>query len=350
MTKNGNPLTPKVGKILVTGGAGYIGAHTAVELIQAGYEITVIDNLSRSNQTLLQGIEKITDKKVEFIKCDCRDRAGLEKVFTDQGPFRTVMHFAALKSVGESVQQPLLYHENNVNSLLALLEVMGDASTTDFIFSSSCTVYGQPDHIPVDEQAPFRRAESPYGASKQICERILEDVEKIGIRTVSLRYFNPIGAHPSAYIGELPIDTPNNLVPYITQTAAGVREKLTIFGDDYNTPDGTCIRDYIHIVDLALAHVRALDYLNEKHEKNTCEAFNLGSGQGNSVLEVVKEFIRVTGVKLPYAIGPRRAGDIEQVYADPAKANKRLKWKTERSLGTALEDAWRWEERIRKIG
>jgi UDP-glucose 4-epimerase len=336
-------------KILVTGGAGYIGAHTVVELIQAGYEPVIIDDLSKSDETLLKGIEKITGLKPNFHKGNCGDTEFLRSVFKSQGPFACVLHFAAYKSVGESVQQPLLYYHNNIESMVSLLEVMKESNVQDFIFSSSCTVYGQPDSIPVNETAPFKRAESPYGATKQMCERILEDVHLTGIRIVSLRYFNPIGAHPSAQLGELPVGTPNNLVPYITQTAAGVREKLTVFGKDYNTPDGSCIRDFIHVVDLATAHVKAMEYLSAKKETKLFDAFNLGTGIGVSVLQLVEQFVKITGVKLNFVIGPRRPGDVEQVYGDPAKANNLLGWKTKYSIQDSLLHAWQWEKKIRNL-
>lgn len=333
-------------KILVTGGAGYIGAHTAVELISAGYDPVIVDNLSASDTHLLEGIEKLTGKKPNFHRGDCRDKNFLNHVFKTQGPIQCVMHFAAYKSVGESVEKPLEYHQNNVGSLMTVLEVMRENQVTDFIFSSSCTVYGQPDEIPVDEGAPFKRAESPYGATKQLCERILEDVYPTGYRIVSLRYFNPIGAHPTALLGEQPIGAPNNLVPYVTQTAIGLRKKLTVFGNDYNTPDGSCIRDFIHVVDLALVHVQALTYLVSSHHQKFYDVFNVGTGKGVSVLELVNAFIRTTGVKLPFVIGPRRPGDIEKVYADPTRANQVLKWTAKYSLEDALKHAWAWEQKI----
>lgn len=336
-------------KILVTGGAGYIGAHTVAELISSGYEPVIVDNFSRSDRTLLDGMEKLTHKKVEFIEGDCGDKDFLQKVFQSSGKFSAVLHFAAYKSVGESVQKPLDYYENNVGSLVALLNVMQENGLKDLIFSSSCTVYGQPDHIPVNESAPFKRAESPYGATKQMCERILEDAYVTGFRVVSLRYFNPIGAHPTALMGEIPIGAPNNLVPYITQTAAGIREQVTVFGSDYNTPDGTCIRDYIHVVDLAIAHVKAMEFLSKRTEDNLYEIFNLGTGLGVSVLELIKKFIKVTGVDLPYTIGARRAGDVEKVYADPAKVNKELNWKSKFSIEDSLLHAWQWEKKIRNL-
>jgi UDP-glucose 4-epimerase len=331
-------------KILVTGGAGYIGAHTAVALLQAGYEPVVIDNFSASDRTLLKGVEKITGKTLNFHEGDCRDKKFLTQLFKSNGPIECVMHFAAFKSVGESVKEPLKYHQNNIQSLTTLLEVMQEFEVKDFIFSSSCTVYGQPDTIPVDENAPFKKAESPYGSTKQIGERILEDVYPTGYRIVSLRYFNPIGAHPSGLIGEIPIGTPNNLVPYITQTAAGVREKLTVFGDNYNTPDGSCIRDFIHIVDLAEAHVKAFQYLEKESAPTLYHAFNIGTGEGASVFELIQKFIKVTNINLPYTIGPRRPGDIEKVYANPAKANTWLGWKANFSLDDALRHAWQWEK------
>lgn len=333
-------------KILVTGGAGYIGAHTAVELFNAGYDPVIVDNLSRSDRTLLKGMEKITGRKPNFKEADCLDEKYLNEIFGVEGPFSCVLHFAAYKSVGESVQQPLMYYENNIGSLVTLLKVMKHNNVKDLIFSSSCTVYGQPDHIPVDENAPFKRAESPYGATKQMSERILEDTCLTGFRVVSLRYFNPIGAHPSALMGELPIGTPNNLVPYITQTAAGKREKLTIFGNDYDTPDGTNIRDFIHVVDLAIAHVRSMEYLEKQPASNVYEAFNLGTGKGVSVLELVTQFQAVTGVKLNYGIGRRRPGDVEKVYADPSKVNSKLDWKTKYTSADALHHAWEWEKKI----
>ncbi len=335
-------------KILVTGGAGYIGSHTVVELINTGYEPVVIDNFIFSDGSLIQGIEKITGKKVNFHKGDCRDKSFLTNLFKTQGPIEGVIHFAALKSVGESVQKPLLYHQNNIESLLTLLEVMKVFGVKDFIFSSSCTVYGQPDHIPVNEAAPFKRAESPYGATKQICERILEDSYVDGFRVVSLRYFNPIGAHASSIIGEVQLGTPNNLVPYITQAAAGWREKLTIFGGDYNTKDGTCVRDYIHVTDLANAHLQALSFLASRKEAALFEAFNVGTGEGVSVLELVQGFIKATGVNVAYTIGARRPGDIEKVYADPKKANTVLGWSAKLSTEQALIDAWNWQKKLIK--
>jgi len=338
-------------KVLVTGGAGYIGAHTSVELIQQGYTPVILDNFSKSDRTLLSGIEEITNTQVRFYEGDCTDRNFLKKLFVLEPGIEAVMHFAAYKSVGESVQQPLKYYENNIGSLIALLEIMGEERIQNFIFSSSCTVYGQPDFIPVDESAPFKRAESPYGATKQMCERILEDavVSNKELNVISLRYFNPVGAHPSALIGEVPLDVPGNLVPFITQTAAGIRKKLLIFGNDYATPDGTCLRDFIHVVDLAQAHVVALGKMLQPGALERYEVFNLGSGEGVSVLQLVKKFIEVTGVSLPYEIGPRRSGDVEKTYANPAKALSKLGWKTSHTIEQALLHAWNWQKKISGI-
>jgi len=334
-------------RILLTGGAGYIGAHTAVELIQLGYDTVLIDDFSKSDKTLLEGIERITGKKPVFFEGDCRDMQFLEKLFS-QNKFDSVIHFAAYKSVGESVREPLAYYDNNLRSMIELLRIMKKFGVNEFIFSSSCTVYGQPDVIPVDEMAPFKKAESPYGATKQMCERLLEDevLANKNLRVVSLRYFNPIGAHPSSLIGEMPIGIPNNLVPFVTQTAIGLREKLTVFGSDYNTPDGSCVRDYIHVSDLAHAHVSAVDKIGNMPSR--IEAFNLGTGEGVSVLGLVKKFIEVTEVKLNYEVGPRRPGDIEKVYANPAKAKKLLGWQTKLKLEDALKDAWRWQQKLAK--
>jgi len=335
-------------KILVTGGAGYIGAHTVVELFRAGYHPVIIDDLTKSDTTLLTGIEKIIGKKPTFYQGSSCDYDFLRKVFQKDGPISCVMHFAAYKSVGESVHEPLMYYRNNINSLVAVLEIMQENNVKDFIFSSSCTVYGEPDTIPVTEDAPFKRAESPYGATKQMCERILEDTHLRNLRIISLRYFNPIGAHESGFIGELPIGIPGNLVPYITQTAAGKREKLTVFGDDYNTPDGSCIRDFIHVVDLAQAHVKAMEHLNTLSDKKLYDTFNVGTGQGVSVLELIEKFEHITGVKLNYKIGSRRPGDIEKVYADPTKINNGLGWSTKFSVEDALLHAWQWEQNLLK--
>jgi UDP-glucose 4-epimerase len=333
-------------KILVTGGAGYIGGHTVVELAEKGYQPVIVDNLSRSDKTILNGIEKIIGYAPKFYKGDCTDRKFLTSVFEAEKDIACAMHFAAYKSVGESVESPAMYYDNNINSLLALLEVMKQFNVSDIIFSSSCTVYGEPDHIPVTETAPIKRAESPYGATKQMCERILEDCSRVGHRVISLRYFNPIGAHSSIRIGELPIGVPNNLVPYVTQTAIGKRKKLTVFGNDYNTPDGSCIRDFIHVTDVASAHIKAMEYLERSGDDHRYSVFNLGTGMGVSVLELVKKFEEATGVSLNYEIGPRRSGDVERTYADASKANKDLKWKTQYSLSEGLLHAWRWEQKL----
>ena len=332
-------------KILLTGGAGYIGAHTAVELIEQGFNVVLIDDFSKSDNSLLSGVEKITGKKLNFVEGDCKDADLLDQLFSKE-KFDSVIHFAAYKSVNESVREPLMYYDNNLRSMTELLRAMANNNVNEFIFSSSCTVYGQPDLVPVDESASFKKAESPYGATKQMCERFLEDITAVNknLKAISLRYFNPIGAHPSALIGELPIGAPNNLVPYITQTAIGLREKLVVFGSDYKTPDGSCVRDFIHVVDLAQAHVRAVEKINDMPSNN--EAFNIGSGNGETVLGLVKKFIEVTGVKLNYEIGPRRAGDIEKVYANPAKSKKLLGWQTKLSIEESLRDAWKWEKEL----
>lgn len=334
------------GKILVTGGAGYIGAHTVVELIQKGYEPVIVDNFSKSDRTLLEGIERIVGSRVPFYEGDCSDKPFLRHLFAKED-ILAALHFAAYKSVGESVQKPLDYYANNIGSLLSLLDVMNERGVRNFIFSSSCTVYGQPDTIPVDESAPFKKAESPYGSTKQMCETILADAVHAypDLHVVSLRYFNPVGAHPSAEIGELPLDVPGNLVPFITQTAAGVRKKLVIFGNDYNTPDGTCLRDFIHIVDLSQAHVVALAKMLSGG-LDRYEVFNLGTGEGVSVLQLVKKFIAVTGVQLRYEMGPRRPGDVEKTYAKVDKAKYKLAWTTSLTIDQALADAWRWQMKI----
>lgn len=333
-------------EILVTGGAGYIGTHTLVELLNAGYSPVVVDNLSRSSQRLLDGVTRITGKSFSFYPVDCTDRGELRRVFDQHPDIAGVIHFAAFKSVNESVEKPLIYFRNNLDSMLSLLEVMKEVNVNRFVFSSSCTVYGQPDIIPVTEEAPFKKPESPYGATKQMGERILEDLVKAWkeLRVVSLRYFNPIGAHPTGWIGELPFGVPNNLVPYITQAAIGKRDKLTVFGNDYSTPDGSCLRDFIHVVDLAQAHLSALNAMDRLPHR--FEAFNLGSGIPCSVLELLNTFMKVTGVPVAYAIGPRRAGDIEKVFAAPAKSNQWLQWKTRLTTEDALRDAWNWEQKI----
>lgn len=339
----------KAMKVLVTGGTGFIGSHTVVQLHEAGYEPVIVDNLSNSNTSVLDGLRTITGIRFPFYPIDCNDSESMRQVFKDHH-IEGVIHFAAYKAVGESVQKPVEYYQNNLGSLLTLLALMKEFKCHQLIFSSSCTVYGQPDQLPVDESAPKKPAQSPYGNTKQVCEEILEDTVNTGefLRAVSLRYFNPIGAHPSASIGELPIGTPNNLVPFITQSAAGVRGAITVFGNDYDTPDGSCIRDYIHVVDLANAHVASLQYL-DKHPEVTFEVFNIGTGQGNSVLEVIETFERVNDLTLNYKIGPRRAGDVEKVFADVSKSTEILKWQTGLTLEDALKDAWRWQLRLSPI-
>ena len=335
-------------KIITTGGAGFIGAHTVVELHQAGFDTVIIDDLSRTDEILLQGIEDIIGQKPTFYKGDCGDVDFVRSVFQKEGNVAGVIHFAAFKAVGESVEKPLDYYRNNIGSLVTMLAVMKEFNVKDFIFSSSCTVYGQPDVIPVDEQAPFKRAESPYGATKQMSERILEDAHSTGYRIISLRYFNPIGAHPSGVLGELPIGVPGNLLPFVTQTAIGKRKKLTVFGNDYDTPDGSNIRDFIHVVDVADAHVKSLEYLQKQPSGNYYEAFNLGTGDGVSVLRLINKFQEVTGVKLNYDIGSRRPGDVVQVYANPTKITSTLGWKPKFSLEDGLKHAWAWEQRLAK--
>lgn len=335
-------------RIVVTGGAGYIGAHTVVQLLEADYEIVVIDNLSRSDTTLLDGIARITGKSAPFHKVDCTHFADLDKVFSENA-IDAVIHFAAYKAVGESVAKPLDYFENNILSLTTLLRVMQKHKVEKLIFSSSCTIYGEPDTVPVTERSPIKPANSPYGATKQMCERILQDVQPQGLSAISLRYFNPIGAHPSGLIGELPLGAPNNLVPFITQTASGIRSTITIFGDDYNTPDGTCVRDYIHVTDLADAHVKALEYLSTKEGHNNLHFFNIGTGEGRSVKELIEQFQEVNNLTLPVVIGPRRPGDVEKIYADPQLAFDHLQWKPRFTLKDSLKHAWQWEKNIRNI-
>ncbi len=335
-------------KILVTGGTGYIGSHTVVELQNAGFEVIIIDNLSNSSADVVDGIARITGKRPIFEKLDCLDYQGLDNLFTKHKGISAIIHFAASKAVGESVQKPLLYYRNNLASLINLLELMPKHGVENIVFSSSCTVYGQPDELPVTELAPRKPAESPYGNTKQICEDIVTDTVKSGakIRSILLRYFNPIGAHPSAEIGELPLGVPQNLIPFVTQTAAGIRPKLSVFGNDYSTPDGSCIRDYINVVDLAKAHVVAVKRLVENKNKKPVEIFNLGTGRGLSVLEVVKTFEKVTGVKLNYEIVGRRAGDIEQVWANPDFANTELGWKAVETIEDTLASAWKWQQKL----
>lgn len=340
------------GKILVTGGAGYIGSHTVVELQNSGYEVVIIDNLSNSSADSIDGIERITGKRPVFKKLDCNDMDGLRNLFQEHSDIKGIIHFAASKAVGESVQKPLLYYRNNLVSLMNLLELMPEFKVDNIVFSSSCTVYGEPDRNPIDESAPIKPAESPYGNTKQINEEIIQDFVKSGapIKSIILRYFNPIGAHPSAEIGELPYGVPQNLVPYITQTGIGIREQLSVFGDDYNTPDGSCIRDFINVVDLAKAHVVALDRMIEGKSADKVEIFNLGTGNGVSVLELIKVFEKVSGQKLNYKIVGRRAGDIEQIWAEPSHANNVLGWKAVENIEDTMASAWKWQLKLRERG
>lgn len=336
-------------KILVTGGTGYIGSHTVVELQQAGYEVVIIDNLSNSNDGVLDGIEAITGIRPAFVEGDCTDIETLRRLFADHKGIKGIINFAASKAVGESVQKPLLYYRNNLNTLINLLELMPEYGVEGIVFSSSCTVYGEPDRNPIDETAPIKPATSPYGNTKQISEEIITDYVASGapIKSIILRYFNPIGAHSSALIGELPNGVPNNLVPYLTQTAAGIRKELTVFGDDYDTPDGTCLRDYIDIVDLARAHVAAVKRMTGGRMKAGYEIFNVGTGRPVSVLELVEGFEKANGLKLNYKIVGRRAGDVPAVWADTDLANRELGWKAERSLEETLRSAWAWEKHVR---
>ncbi len=337
-------------KIIVTGGTGYIGSHTAVELIEEGYEVILIDNLYNSEAIVTEWIGKITGITPQLLIFDLCDRKELDSFFRNYKNIAGIIHFAAYKAVGESVIKPLEYYRNNLVSLMNILDSMKLYSIPCMVFSSSCTVYGQPEKLPVTEDAPIQPAVSPYGNTKQIGEEIIMDTVSANenIKAISLRYFNPIGAHPSALIGELPRGVPENLVPFITQTAYGLRNELKVFGNDYNTADGTCIRDYLHVVDLAKAHVIALKRLIEKKNRKSYEIFNLGTGKGVSVLEAIKSFERVSGIKLKYKITGRRAGDIEKIWADPSLANKKLGWKTLSSLDEAMRTAWEWEKNIRK--
>ena len=340
-------------RILVTGGTGYIGSHTVVELMQQGYDVTIVDNLSNSSVDVLDGISAIVGRRPEFANIDCNDYVNLEAVFKQYNDIVGVIHFAASKAVGESVEKPLMYYRNNVGSLITLLEVMRRYHVCNIVFSSSCTVYGQPDkdHLPVDETAPIQKALSPYGNTKQINEDIIFDEAHAdsSLHATILRYFNPIGAHPSALIGELPNGVPNNLLPFVTQTAAGLRAELKVFGDDYDTPDGSCIRDYIYVVDLAKAHVKAVERMLAGTPTEQVEVFNLGTGRGLSVLEIVRDFMEATGVNVPYQIVGRREGDIEKVWANPKKANEVLGWKADTPVKDVLVSAWNWEKHLRNI-
>ncbi len=337
--------------ILVTGGTGYIGSHTTVELQEAGYKVVIVDNLSNSYPEVIDNIEAITGIRPSFEKVDLIDKQATFKVFEKYPEIEAIIHFAALKAVGESVNMPLDYYKNNLDSLIHLLDGMQKFSVNNIVFSSSCTVYGEPDTLPVNEQAPIKKANSPYGNTKQICEEILQDFRtpRPDTNIIALRYFNPIGAHPSALIGELPIGIPNNLIPFITQTAIGIRDELKVFGDDYNTADGSAVRDYINVVDLARAHVIAIERLLSRKNLNGFEVFNLGTGKGNSVLEIINAFEKVSELKLNYKIVGRREGDVEQVYADTQYANDELGWKAEKEIEETLLSAWKWEQNIKTL-
>jgi UDP-glucose 4-epimerase len=336
-------------KIVVTGGLGFIGSHTVVELQNENFEVIIIDNLSNSSIEVLDGIERITGKKPFFEQIDLRDKNAVQDLFKKYSDVSGVIHFAASKAVGESVQNPLLYYENNINSLVYILQELQRKPEANFIFSSSCTVYGQAEKMPIAEATPIQPAMSPYGNTKQIGEEIITDVTKVSnLNAILLRYFNPIGAHPSNEIGELPLGVPQNLVPFITQTGVGLRKELSVYGNDYPTVDGTCVRDYIHVVDLAKAHVIAMQRLINKKNEEKLEIFNLGTGTGSSVLEVITAFEKASGQKLPYKIVDRREGDVTEAYANTDKANNVLGWKTELSLDDAIASAWKWEQKIRQ--
>ncbi|WP_289061477.1 UDP-glucose 4-epimerase GalE [uncultured Zobellia sp.] len=336
-------------KILVTGGLGFIGSHTVVELQNKGFEVVIIDDCSNSSEKVLEGISSISGKMPLFEKIDLKEKAKVEDFFRRHQDIEGVIHFAASKAVGESVEKPLLYYENNIGTLVYLLKELSKKDNSNFIFSSSCTVYGQADEMPISEKAPVKPAESPYGNTKQMGEEIIRDTCAItpALNAIALRYFNPMGAHPSAKIGELPIGVPQNLVPFITQTGVGLREQLSVFGDDYPTEDGTCVRDYIYVVDLAQAHVQALQRLLDNKNEDNYEVFNLGTGKGSSVLEVIHSFEKVSGKKLNYKIVDRRPGDVISAYADTKKANEVLGWKAQYSLDEAMKSAWEWEQKIR---
>lgn len=335
-------------KILVTGGAGFIGSHTVVELVEAGHEPVILDDFSNSEPTVLDGLTQILGQAVTAYQHDCNDRAYLINLLRSEA-IEGIIHFAASKAVGESVEKPLLYYRNNLSALVTLLEAMTETGVHNLVFSSSCTVYGQPEKLPVTEQTPVQPATSPYGNTKQVGEEIIRDTvtSKARLKALALRYFNPIGAHPSALIGELPRGVPSNLVPFITQSAAGLRGPLAVFGTDYPTPDGTCVRDFIHVVDLAKAHVKALEVLADRREESYYDVFNLGTGQGNSVLELINTFKEATGVDLQYTLAPRRSGDVTAVYADVTKATEGLGWRAEKSLAESLADAWRWQNQLK---
>lgn len=336
----------------MTGGTGYIGSHTSVELQQAGYDVVIIDNLSNSNRDVIDGIERITGIRPSFVEADCTDINALRKLFEAHKGIRGIINFAASKAVGESIEKPLLYYRNNLNTLMNLLELMPENGVEGIVFSSSCTVYGEPDENPVTENSPIKEATSPYGNTKQISEEIIRDYVRsgAGIKSVILRYFNPVGAHPSAEIGELPNGVPQNLVPYLTQTAIGIRKELSVFGDDYSTPDGSCIRDFINVVDLAKAHVVAVERMLSGRSQEDVEIFNLGTGVGLSVKELIAAFERATGVKVPHKIVGRRAGDIEKVWANPERANKILGWKATATIDDTMRSAWAWQLHLHDLG
>jgi len=337
-------------KILITGGLGYIGSHTVVEFLELGYEILIIDNLSNSNINVLDRIENITKKRPSFFKIDVANFSDMNIFFTENKNIDAIIHFAAYKAVSESVEQPLKYYQNNLNGIINILDNMQKHDIKNLIFSSSCTVYGAVKELPVTEKTPISKSESPYGNTKIISEQIISDTifSNKNLKAISLRYFNPIGAHKTAKIGEIPNGIPNNLLPFITQTALGIREKLLVFGNDYNTPDGTPIRDYINVVDLAKAHIKSVERLLNNKNIESYEFFNIGTGKGNSVLEIIETFEKVSGFKLPYQIVERRAGDIEQIYADTTKAQQELEWKAEVSLEETIKSAWEWEKFYRK--
>lgn len=338
--------------ILVTGGTGFIGSHTVVELQQSGYNVVIVDDLSNSRADVVDNIAKISGVKPAFEQLNCCDFNGLDAVFSKYKDIKGIIHFAASKAVGESVEKPLKYYRNNIVSLVNLLELMPKHGVEGIIFSSSCTVYGQPDKLPVTEEAPIKKAESPYGNTKQINEEIIYDTVRSGspVRAILLRYFNPIGSHPTSIIGEMPNGVPMNLIPYLTQTAIGIREKLRVFGNDYNTPDGSCIRDYINVVDLAKAHVCAIERILQKKQDEPVEVFNIGTGKGVSVLELINTFEKATGVKLNYEIVDRRPGDVEQVWGNVDKANKVLGWKADTPTEEVLKSAWKWQKKLREDG
>lgn len=342
----------KTDRILVTGGTGYIGSHTVVELQQAGYKVVIIDNLSNSDKGVIDGIERITGVRPDFVEGDCTDIETLRALFDKYNDIKGIINFAASKAVGESMHKPVLYYRNNLNTLMNLLDLMGPNGVKGIVFSSSCTVYGEPDVNPVTEQSPIKKATSPYGNTKQISEEIITDVINAGapFKSIILRYFNPVGAHPSAEIGELPNGVPQNLIPYLTQTAIGIRKELSVFGNDYKTPDGSCIRDYIDVVDLAKAHVIAVERMLEDKSEAPIEIFNLGTGNGVSVLELINAFERSTGVKVPHKIVGRRDGDIEKVWANPAYANEVLGWKASTPLDDTMRSAWAWQCKLRERG